>query len=220
MKKSSLIIFLLSVITLITNGQLRKDVLYFPDAGEYKVLKGDFHQHTVFSDGLVWPTTRVEEAYEEDIDVICLTEHIEYRPHLNEFTSKDHNHSTDLAKNAAERYNIILMRSTKITRAMAPGHLNAIDIKDANEFGKFVNPANSKDASSIVETLTAAKNQGGFIFWNHTAFPTKDNKSTWHPEHEELRNKGLMMGIQIVNGERYEPIAFQWCLDYNMTILV
>lgn len=210
---------LLTVIFIMTvNAQTRKEILRFPDTDGYKVLKGDFHQHTVFSDGLVWPTTRVEEAYEEDLDVICLTEHIEHRPHLNDMTSKDHNRSYEIAKEEAGRFGILLIRSAEITREMAPGHLNVINIKDANAFEKYVNKNNSRDASNVIETLQEAKNQGGFIFWNHTAFPTVDNKSTWHPIHEELKNKGLMMGIEIVNGERYEPIAFKWCLDHNLTI--
>jgi len=217
MKRNFLIA--LTVISILTvNAQTRKEKMFFPDADGYKVLKGDFHQHTIFSDGLVWPTTRVEEAYEEDLDIICLTEHIEHRPHSDEMISKDHNKSYELAKSEAERFGVLMIKSAEITREMAPGHLNVINIKDANAFEQYVNKSNTRDASSVIETLQEAKNQGGFIFWNHTAFPTTDNKSTWHPIHEELKNKGLLMGIEIVNGERYEPIAFKWCLDYNLTI--
>jgi 3',5'-nucleoside bisphosphate phosphatase len=217
MKKISLIA-LGCLLVVSSNAQFRKQPFTFPDADGYKVLKGDFHQHTVFSDGLVWPTTRVEEAYEEDLDVICLTDHIEYRPHLNDMTSKDHNRSYELAKDAAERYGILLLHSAEVTRAMPPGHLNVIDIQDGNPLEKFVNPNLTRDTAKVVETLEEARRQGGFIFWNHTAYPTTDNKSTWHPIHEVLKNKGLMMGIEVVNGERYEPTAFGWCLKYNLTI--
>ncbi len=34
----------------------------FPDIPGYKTLLCDFHQHTVFSDGSVWPNIRVQEA--------------------------------------------------------------------------------------------------------------------------------------------------------------
>ena len=217
--KALLVLPILLCVCLCVQGQLRKQQFSFPNAGEYMVLKADFHQHTVFSDGQVWPTVRVVEAYEEDLDIIALSEHIEYRPHLNEFISHDHNHSFDLAQEEAKRYGVLLIRSAEVTRAMAPGHLNVIDIKDANPLEKFVNKQDSRDASTVIETLEEARRQGGFIFWNHTAYPSKDNKSHWYPIHETLKNKGLMMGIEIVNGERYEPIAFQWCLDYNLTIL-
>ena len=49
----------------------------FPDIPGYKTLKGDFHQHTVFSDGVVWPHIRVDEAIAEGLDVISITDHVE-----------------------------------------------------------------------------------------------------------------------------------------------
>ena len=41
----------------------------------------DLHIHTVFSDGAVWPSIRVEEARKEGLDLIAMTEHLEYQPH-------------------------------------------------------------------------------------------------------------------------------------------
>lgn len=37
-------------------GQSKK--ISIPDIPGYQTLKGDFHMHTVFSDGHVWPTFR------------------------------------------------------------------------------------------------------------------------------------------------------------------
>ena len=45
-------------------------------------ISSDLHIHTVFSDGLVWPTIRVDEAIRDSIDLISLTEHIEYQSHI------------------------------------------------------------------------------------------------------------------------------------------
>ena len=103
--------------------------------------------HTVFSDGMVWPTIRVDEAFQEGLDAIALTEHIEYRPKLSDFTSKDHLRSYEIAKKAANDYDIILIKGTEITRKMAPGHFNAIFLKDANIFESFVNKNDSRDGS-------------------------------------------------------------------------
>ncbi|HEY8150859.1 MAG TPA: hypothetical protein VIK51_18275, partial [Vicinamibacteria bacterium] len=36
-----------------------------PDLPGLKTLKGDFHLHTVFSDGQVWPTVHVQEAWRD-----------------------------------------------------------------------------------------------------------------------------------------------------------
>lgn len=53
-----------------------------PEIGEVQVLKGDFHMHTLLSDGQVWPHQRVIEADGNGLDVISITDHIEYRPYV------------------------------------------------------------------------------------------------------------------------------------------
>ncbi len=55
--------------------------LTFPDLPGWVTLRADFHSHTVFSDGSVWPGVRVEEAWRTGLDVIAVTDHIEYTPH-------------------------------------------------------------------------------------------------------------------------------------------
>lgn len=55
------------------NAQVRKEVK-IPDLPGYKTLKGDFHVHTVYSDGRVWPDIRIQEAWHDGLDVIALTD--------------------------------------------------------------------------------------------------------------------------------------------------
>jgi len=208
--------FFIFIFPLSVETQVRKTNFTFPDAGEYKVLKADFHIHTVFSDGLVWPYTRLDEAYSESLDIVAIADHIEHRSLMPDVTNL--NKSYEIAKWASDLYNIVLIHSAEITRDMPPGHINVIGIQDANKFEQYVNKSNPSDSSRVKEALFEAKQQGAFIFWNHPAFPTPDNKSTWHPIHQQILDEGLMMGIEVVNGERYEPIAFQWCLDHNLTI--
>ena len=45
--------------------------IIFPDIPGYFTLKCDLHQHTVFSDGYVWPTIRVKEAIKDNLDAIA-----------------------------------------------------------------------------------------------------------------------------------------------------
>ena len=101
------------VFGLIGNGyaQIRNDEVYefpnlneqnyryhinIPDIDGYKTLKCDFHVHSVFSDGKVWPDQRVNEAWNEGLDVIALTDHIEYRPN-KEILISDFNKSNEIA---------------------------------------------------------------------------------------------------------------------------
>ncbi len=210
---------LLILVSFQLNAQIKRNSLKLPEIPGYQLLKCDFHMHTVFSDGMVWPTTRVNEAFQEGLDAIALTEHIEYRPKLADFTSKDHLRSYEIAQKSADEYGIILIKGTEITRRMAPGHFNAIFIQDANIFETFVNKSDSRDGSNIAQTLDEAKRQGAFVFWNHPWFQHPENRSEWQAIHEELYQKGLISGIEVVNGERYDPLILQWCLEKNLTVL-
>ena len=43
-------------------GDADERAIQFPDTAEYQTLVVDLHTHTVFSDGHVWPSIRVEES--------------------------------------------------------------------------------------------------------------------------------------------------------------
>ncbi|MEX0942861.1 MAG: Sb-PDE family phosphodiesterase [Pseudomonadales bacterium] len=108
----------------------------FPDTAMYKTLVVDLHTHTVFSDGHVWPTIRVAEAQRDGLDGFAVTEHLEYQPHITDIPHTDRNRSFEEARRAAAALDLIVIPGVEITRQGAPGHINAIFIKDANELVK------------------------------------------------------------------------------------
>ena len=112
------------------NSSVRKEIR-IPDILGYQSLKCDFHMHTIFSDGIVWPTFRVDEAWEEGLDAIAITDHIENQP-SKKFVTGDHNASYEIALERATEKNILLIQAGEITRKMPPGHLNAIFVDDVN----------------------------------------------------------------------------------------
>lgn len=190
-------------------GQTKDKDINIPDLDNYKTLKCDFHIHTVFSDGLVWPTVRVDEAYSEGLDAISLTEHIEYRPHKDDIKA-DHNRSYEIIKQYAKDKDVILIKGSEITRSMAPGHHNAIFITDSN-------PLDTKD---FKDAFNAAKSQKAFIFWNHPGWDAQQPEETlWWDEHTYLYENGCMNGIEVANGKYYYPEAQQWCLDKKLTMI-
>ena len=63
-------------LTHINHANIRNEIS-IPGIDGYQTLKCDFHIHTVFSDGSVWPNIRVEEAWREGLDAIAMTDHIE-----------------------------------------------------------------------------------------------------------------------------------------------
>lgn len=199
----------LALCSQLSLGQSQDKSLVIPDLDHYKTLKCDFHMHTVFSDGLVWPTVRVDEAYAEGLDAIALTEHLEYRPHKEDIKAS-HNRSYDIARNAARNKDIILIKGSEITRSMAPGHNNALFLQDCDKL----------DTPEYMDAFKAAKAQNAFVFWNHPGWDAQQPEETrWWDEHTELYEGGYMQGIEVANGGSYFPEAHQWCLDKKLTMM-
>jgi hypothetical protein len=131
--------------------------IIFPDVPGYLTLKCDLHQHTVFSDGHVWPTIRVSEALKDNLDAIAVTEHIEYQPHKHDIPHPNRNRAYEIEVEEAKGGSLIIIAGSEITREMPPGHANAIFLKDVN---KLI-------IDDPIAVFREAKNQGAFTFWNH-----------------------------------------------------
>jgi predicted metal-dependent phosphoesterase TrpH len=208
MKKHSLIFSLLLLILIFPSFSQKAKKISIPDIPHYLTLKGDFHLHTVFSDGLVWPTVRIDEAVNEGIDIIAVTDHIEYRPHLKDIPS-DYNRSYDIEKPYTEKHNIILVKGAEITRSMPPGHFNALFITNADSLAK----------EDFKEAVREAKKQGGFIMWNHPGWKAQQPDTIqWFNIHTWLYENGLMNGIEIYNDHEYYIPVFDWALKKKLTI--
>ena len=179
-----------------------------PDINGYKTLQCDFHMHSVFSDGTVWPTVRVDEAFREGLDAISFTEHLENRRYVYDL-SISHNRSYEIALPAANEKDVLLIRGAEITRAMPPGHFNAIFLSDNDALAK----------ADWRESFAEAKKQNAFIFWNHPSWDAQQPDTTlWFMEHTEILNKGWMHGIEVVNGTKYCKESFQWCIEKKWII--
>ena len=100
-------------------GQEVRHEIHFPDLPGHVTLKCDLHMHTVFSDGEVWPTVRVREMWRQGLDVISITDHIEYQPHEDDVPTQ-HNRPYELASGSAQARHLLLIRGTEITRDTPP----------------------------------------------------------------------------------------------------
>jgi len=214
-----LIIFFLFNITLYAQTEKKYErKLFFPDLDNYKTLLTDFHQHTVFSDGLVWPTIRVEEAVKDGLDAISLTDHLEYQPFSKDIPNPDRNRVYKVAKDFTDRINktadkkLIIINGQEITRSMPPGHLNAIFLDDAN---KLLHPDDS------LKGIEEANKQNAFVFWNHPGWPAQrsDGIAKLDEFHRYLIDKNLLHGIEVVNELYYSEEALDIALKNNLTIM-
>ena len=63
------------------NKSRQRREIVLPEVNGYTVYKADLHTHSIFSDGSVTPEFRVQEAWHDGLDVMAVTEHLEYRPY-------------------------------------------------------------------------------------------------------------------------------------------
>lgn len=216
MKKHALLAILLLIGPFLIaqtpeHGHSHGRKIVFPDVPDYQTLKCDFHIHTVFSDGNVWPTIRVEEALKDGLDAIAMTEHLEYQPHEEDIPHPDRNRSYIVAKQFATAFELIVINGVEITRDMPPGHNNAIFVQDANKI-------KVEDAKAAFEE---AKRQGAFVFWNHSNWVAQraDGIARLEPMHEEFIREGLVQGIEVVNDLTYTDEGLQIAIDNNLAVI-
>ena len=195
-----------------------------PEVGGYTVYKADLHTHSIYSDGDCTPEFRVREAWYDGLDVLAITEHVEYRRHEGKMLNflkgyvpegtepvnyniiakpadeqgirSDLNFPVKLAQETAAKYGITIIPGAEITREpIAYGHYNAL----------FTTDNNAIYAADALQSLRNAKAQGALVMHNH---PGWRRKSLEHPEFEVAAyGEGLIDGIEIMNGGEFYPKA-------------
>jgi len=257
MKKTNILLLFLFSIDIFSVGEVfvindYKDmdrIINFPNTEKYKVIVADLHTHSVFSDGAVWPNVRVEEAVRDGIDLLAITEHLEYQPHIDDIPHPDRNRSFDIAEDIAKNKDLTVINGAEITRMFPPGHINAIFIEDANKL-IYLDEAKISEANEILkevpeESLTnyedlswledaalaslwpvksaliEARNQNAFTFWNHPAWSSEEfiGQPMLREIHKEFFRDNLLHGIEVANGDGYSEEAFRIALEYGLTVL-
>ena len=203
------------------NEVLRNEVI-LPKVNGYVVLKSDLHTHTVYSDGNVTPEYRIQEAWTDGLDVIAITDHVEYRRwegqmvtflkgYMPEGTKgantnlvskaadergilSDLNLPCRVAKSAATNYGITLIPGIEITRApLTVGHYNALFIEDANT---IYDP-------DPIQSIKNARKQGAIIMQNHPGWRRKSLEVIAFEQ--EVYDRNLIDGVEIMNGAEFYP---------------
>ena len=195
---------------------VRKE-MFIPQVCGYNVYKSDLHTHSVYSDGQVTPMYRVREAWLDGLDVIAVTEHIEYRPneevfydYLNEYARKEYkpvtkgldegkpmvdlNYAVREAEKEAGKYGILIIPGTEITRdGTDVGHFNALFTTDNNLIY-------DKDP---VQAIRNAKAQGALVMHNHPGWIRKSIAMT--ETEVKAYGEGLIDGVEVMNGAEFYP---------------
>lgn len=197
---------MLAVFAILLNGVAGAQVrapLDIPDVAGYNVLKCDFHMHTVFSDGEVWPSVRLREAWIEGLDAIAITDHDSYNPHRDD-VKVDLWRPYRIALPVAEDTGILLVPGVEITRGNL--HFNALFVKDPTVFSEL----------ELIPALRKAREQDAFVFWNH---PGWKEKAQWWPSIDAAYGEELMQAIEVVNGPVFYAEAYPWVGEKKLGIV-
>ena len=207
-------------ITRRANNNARSEIV-IPQVNGYNVYKADLHTHTMFSDGKVTPEWRVEEAWQDGLDIVAITDHIENRPYVTRIPkylngvevkvenerniSVDINASVRLAQEQARKLNMLLIPGTEISRPYKTvGHLNAL----------FTTDNNAVPAEDPLQALRNAKAQGALVQFNH---PGTGRTSLDLTEFEiNAYEEGLIDGIEIFNNNGFYPKAIDRALEKGL----
>lgn len=204
-------------------GRQRVEMV-LPQVRGFNIYKADLHNHTIFSDGSVTPEFRIKEAWHDGLDVIAVTEHVEYRPYegkmMNFLTGyvpkdikpansnvirseatdagilSDLNYPVKLYQAAAKAYGITVIPGAEITREPTViGHYNALFTKDNNTIY----------AKDPMQSIRNAKAQGAIIMQNHPGW--RRTTLDMMEFEEKVYAANLIDGIEIVNGGEFYPRA-------------
>ena len=207
-------------ITRRANNDSRSEIV-IPQVNGYNVYKADLHSHTIFSDGKVTPEWRVEEAWQDGLDIVAITDHIENRPYVTRLPkylngvevqvqnekeiSVDLNASVRLAQDQARKLNMLLIPGAEISRPYKTvGHLNAL----------FTTDNNAIPAEDPLQALRNAKAQGALVQFNH---PGTGRTSLDLTEFEiNAYKEGLIDGIEIFNNNGFYPKAIDRALEKGL----
>lgn len=214
----------------------RKEIV-LPQVNGYNVYKADLHSHTVFSDGQVMPELRVREAWKDGLDVIAITDHIEYRKneavmveHLVKYADKKHkeavnhripkngeitkdgimvdlNYSVKLAQKAAKGYGLTIIPGTEITR----------DVSKAGHYNAlFTTDNNLVFAPEAYQSIKNAKAQGALVMHNHPGW--LKTSLDYSDLDKIVYEEGLIDGVEVMNGEEFYPGIIERTVEKNIFI--
>ncbi len=213
--------------------------IILPQVKGYNLYKGDFHVHTIYSDGEVTPRERVREAWYDGLDIIAITDHLELRSY-EQYMLKAHapynpdgkphkyirggagnktDHTTPIYCDLDSTYGeaIIFRDKEEIPIMVVRGTeiwRNARTVGEYNAF--FLQDITDVAKPDIIESLKEARRQGAIVIHNHPGW--RRNTMDKSPEQEQIYAQKLVDGIEVVNGLNLYPKMIDRCVDEKLTI--
>ncbi len=226
-----------SIHKVLNSSRNQRTEIVIPKVNGYNVYKGDFHTHSIFSDGEVTPALRVEEAWNDGLDIIAVTDHMEYRrterviyKYMKGYIREDlrgekYAVNTNVLNTNPDARGLLVDFNVSYDSAKKRGDELGIMVVRGVEItrGKLgdYNAIFTKDNNAIYDpdletSIRNARAQGAFIMHNHPQY-TKETKSTMPKHCEDFHAKGLIDGIEIANGYQIFNSLIDLCINEGYT---
>lgn len=206
--------------------------IVIPKVGDYNVYTADLHTHTIYSDGSVTPAYRVREAWRDGLDIVAITDHIEYRRTEREmyqfmvgYIKEEYRGlpkavNTNIAKTKPDERGILVDLNIGYEMAKKEGDKYGMLVIRGAEITRGDNHFNvlfTKDNNKIydVDTEKSIRNavkQGAFVTHNHPK-RDKSTETQMTPLAEGLHAKKLFNGIEVGNSLWTWDHLFSYCID-------
>ena len=214
---------------------LQRVEIDLPVVDGYTPYKADLHNHTIFSDGHLTMEARVREAWADGLDVMAVTEHLEYRasePDMvkwmrgyvkrgakaeNYYITRykvqperkdihtDFQYPVEHAIREAKPYDITIIPGIEITRE---------PIAYGHFNALFTTDNNAIHAPTCEQAIRNAKAQGAIIMHNHPGWRRKSMEM--HEWDRMVYDEKLIDGIEVMNTAEFYPKAITRALKYNL----
>ena len=210
--------------------------IIIPKVNGLNVYKSDLHLHTIYSDGDVTPEMRVIEAWQDGLDIIAITDHMEYRrieremfKYMKDYIREDLRSGKAVNTNVLKTdpdahgllvdFNIAPELAIKKARDYGIFVIKGVEITRSNlgDYNALFTTDNNKIYDpSLEQTIRNARAQGAFIIHNH---PSYDKNTPNHitPFTNDLYAKGLIDGVEVANHVRIWQYLITHCIAGGYT---
>ncbi|MBQ3025904.1 MAG: histidinol-phosphatase [Alistipes sp.] len=214
---------------------LTRSEFIIPNIDGYNGYKADLHIHTIYSDGSVGMEERLKDAWKDGLDIMAVTEHLEYRahePHMVKWMrgyvkkgAKAENYYITRAKVQPDRKDLHTDLQYPVEHAIEVAKPYDITIipgieitRDPIIYGHFnalfTTDNNAIHAATCEQSIRNAKAQGALIMHNHPGWRRKSmNMQEWD---RMIYDEKLIDGIEIMNTAEFYPKAITRALKYNL----
>ena len=221
------------------NNQVPRTEIILPQIKGLTAYKGDFHVHTIYSDGEVTPRERMREAWYDGLDIIALTDHLEKRtyeknmlkalaPYNSDGKPYTYAHAGAGNKDNSDApllldFNAVFDEAQQI---IEKEHIPILAVRGTEiwrnpstvgEYNAlFLKDINAIFHKDLFESLRRVKAQGGIIIHNHPGWRRKTMEKS--SEQYKIYEAGLVDGVEVVNGIGFYPQMIDRCVNEKLAI--